>query len=84
MERLTDIEIPNNVILKIVELPDSVHGVIAKLDAERFLIVLNANDSEEEQRKGLKHELRHYYNGDLEGTGNVNEIEYRTHLQEGR
>lgn len=84
MERLTDIEIPNNVILKTAELPDSVHGVIAKLDAERFLIVLNANDSEEEQRKGLKHELRHYYNGDLEGTGNVNEIEYRTHLQEGR
>lgn len=77
-------EIPNNVIVKTADLPDSVHGVITKLDACRVLIVLNENDSEEEQQKGLRHELRHYYNGDLDGTGDVNEIELHTHLQEGR
>ena len=82
--KIFDTEIPNNVKVYWLDLPDGVHGVIAKLDACRVLIALNSNDSEEEQRKGLKHELRHYFNGDLEGHGDVNEIEYRTHLQEGR
>lgn len=83
--KIFDTEIPNNVKVYWLDLPDGVHGVIAKLDAERFLIVINAGDSDEEQRKTLKHELWHYYNGDLEGTGkDINEIEFTAHLQEGR
>ena len=77
-------KIPNNVKVITADLPDSVHGVITDLEADRYLIVLNENDSEERQQQALRHELRHYYNGDLKGHGDVNEIEYRTHLQEGR
>lgn len=77
-------DVPQNVKVETATLPDGVHGVITALDGDKYLIVLNSNDNEERRQQALRHELRHYYNGDLEGTGTVNEIEKHTHLQEGR
>ncbi len=76
--------IPSNVTIRTAELPDGVHGVITALEAGRYLIILSADDSEEQQQRTLRHELRHYYNGDHDKAGTVNEIEYNTHVQEGR
>lgn len=82
--KIFDTEIPNNVKVYWLDLPDGVHGVLTKLDAVRYMLILNSNDSEEEQRKGLKHELWHYFNGDLDSDKDINEIEFTAHLQEGR
>lgn len=72
--------VPQNVKVETADLPNGVHGVITALEGDRYLIVLNSNDSEERRQKALRHELRHYYNGDLDGTGNVSETEYKTHF----
>lgn len=63
------------------ELPDTIHGCIAQVEQERFLILINGNDSEERQRESLEHGFWHYYNGDFDSGNAVNEIEWIAHSQ---
>ena len=51
--------------VRIVSLPDGVHGCVSE-DADGYCSVyLNAKDSVERQYKALEHEKKHIINGDL-------------------
>lgn len=74
--------IPDNVrVIVTDELPDTIHGCIAQVEQEQFLILINGNDSEARQRESLEHELWHYYNDDFNSGKTVNEIESIAHSQ---
>lgn len=61
-------------------LPATVHGASAPT-AGGFIVLLNANDTEERQREALRHEIRHIENGDHgRGPGeNITELEAIRH-----
>jgi hypothetical protein len=71
--------IPDNIEVITIALPASVHGCIAEVKQGRYLILINANDSEARQQQALEHELRHYYDNDFQSALPVNAIEAAAH-----
>lgn len=65
----------NDYLVRIIDLPHSVNGLIA-LDEEGFPnIYINAHLSLEGQRKALKHELAHLANDDFYSNKGIKRIE---------
>ena len=62
-------------------LPAGAHGMSAP-DDNGYLIVVNADESPDEQAKAFLHEMLHIWNDDFnDPVGNVQVIEARTHRQ---
>lgn len=58
-------EAPGGCCVRLLDLPYSV-GAVVSLDGDGYAsIYLNARKSYEDQRRNLRHELRHINNGDL-------------------
>lgn len=65
----------NDYLVRIIDLPHSVNGLIA-LDEEGFHnIYINAHLSAEGQRKALKHELDHLAHNDFYNNKSIKRIE---------
>lgn len=69
MERLT-IDIDRH------EMPADFHGASAWING-RFVVLLNANESEAEQERAFVHEMLHIYRGDHFSTASAEEVEAR-------
>lgn len=63
-------------------MPEGVHGMVAE-DHGKYMVVINANESPDEQAKAFLHEMLHIYNDDfnLVADEGVQSIESRTHEQ---
>lgn len=66
-------------------LDKEVHGIVSPTAPGKYLILLNASDSEEQQTESFLHECRHIFRGDLEKRNvSVNQIEAETHCGKGK
>ena len=69
------LELPENCAVRLIDLDVSVGGLIAVDEAGFVNIYLNARLSRDAQMKALRHELRHYYRGDLYSDADIREVE---------
>lgn len=66
---------PSGCSVRLIDLPYKVGGIVA-FDADGFAsIYLNARWSREQQRKALRHEIRHINNDDIFNGKSIQEIE---------
>ena len=66
-----------DIYLRIVweQLPAGVHGASGKDPAGGFIVLLNENETQEEQEKAAVHELFHVLRGDHDKTGPIEKVE---------
>ena len=62
-----------------LELPKTIRGVTMQTGNDSFKIVLNANDSEEQNYIAFLHEATHIYRNDFAKDATVSDIEEETH-----
>lgn len=69
------------IYLRIVwgKLPEGVHGASSKDFLNGFIILLNSNETQEEQEKAAVHELLHVLRGDHDDERDIDEIEKEAH-----
>ena len=63
------------VVIREVSLPSGIHGAIREDPDGIANIYLNESDSEEEKRRTLNHEMRHYQKGHLGSEKPISTIE---------
>ena len=61
--------------VRVIDLPVTVHGMIAVDETGHANIYINARLSIAMQREALKHELKHYANGDIYSSKSIREVE---------
>ena len=52
-------------IIRILDLPYTVHGFIFHDEDDKPVIVINARDSQDRQKQTYLHELKHLIHGDM-------------------
>ena len=62
------------------QLPGSVHGITSK-DKEKYFMLINAEQTPDEQAAAFIHEMLHIWNKDFESGDDLQAIEARTHEQ---
>ena len=67
--------IKDDVIVRVVDMPHRVKGVVSESPDGAFNVYLNARHNAEMQREALTHEVEHIKNGDLSSGKSVTEIE---------
>lgn len=64
-------------------LPRTIHGVCAKESDNQYIILINADMSDEQQTKSLQHEILHIKRHDFDSNKPIQEIEAEVHQQIG-
>lgn len=64
--------------VELVDLPTTVRGFVTK-SVDDYTIVINARMSQETRVKTYRHELEHIARGDLDGSGDIDQIERILH-----
>lgn len=77
---LGGLPLPEECAVRLVDLPVTAGGVIAVDETGFVNIYLNARLSREAQLKALRHELRHYYRGDLYSDEDIRTVERKAEL----
>ena len=67
--------IPDNCIVRLIDLPPGVGGVVCEDESGFYNIYINARYGIYEQRKSLRHELRHLRRNDLHNDRPIKEVE---------
>lgn len=62
-------------IVRVIDLPPSVDGLVTPNDDGTFSIYLNANNPEDKQIKSYEHEVRHIINDDFYSVRSIEEVE---------
>jgi Zn-dependent peptidase ImmA (M78 family) len=64
-----------DVFIHVISLPVSVRGVTVTDENNDYNIYINANLSQDQQKKALEHELKHIERDDFESFEDIREIE---------
>jgi Zn-dependent peptidase ImmA (M78 family) len=64
-----------DVFIHVIPLPVSVRGVTVTDENNDYNIYINANLSQDQQKKALEHELKHIERDDFESFEDIREIE---------
>ena len=64
--------------VELVDLPTTIRGFTKKTEDD-YTIVINARMSQETRVKTYRHELEHIARGDLDGSGDIDQIERILH-----
>ena len=67
--------IDDDVIVRLINMPHTVKGIVSKSPDGIYNIYVNARQSRELQKKALKHETDHIEKGDLESDESIVKIE---------
>ena len=68
-------EIPDNCLVRLLDLDPSVRGLTVIDDTGFANIYINARLSYDGQREALKHELRHYFREDMTSEADIRTVE---------
>lgn len=67
----------------VTPMPGRVLGTVTATDDDSFVVLINANKTDEIRRKAYRHELWHIVNGDLYCADDISTIECRAHGKAG-
>lgn len=68
-------KIPDGYIVRLVDLPASVGGLVSEDETGTYNIYINARHGYQEQRKSLEHELEHIQEDDLHNAKDIRSAE---------
>lgn len=72
----------NDIIVKLLDLPGTVHSFVISNADQTYTIVLNSKLNYEQNMISYEHELKHILNGDYEKKCSVDLIEINAHDME--
>lgn len=76
------LRLPENCAVRLIDLEPGIGGLIAVGEDGFVNIYLNARESRDAQERALRHELRHYFRGDLYSDTDIREVERLADLPE--